>query len=93
KKTIAQYGQVWFRDFGASLIMGSDILSLIVDHAHHHRLRSPADLLQHTKWCNSELYGDEIVQIIRLIRPPPPPAAVKSARLCGKCRAPGHRGQ
>jgi hypothetical protein len=58
------YGQAHLHDLGPGLVMPNNILNRIVECAHFHKIKSPADLLRETHWSGVDEHGDDIVTLI-----------------------------
>ncbi|KAG1867710.1 hypothetical protein F4604DRAFT_1584981 [Suillus subluteus] len=58
------YGQAHLHDLGPGLVMPNNILNRIVECAHFHKIKSPADLLRETRWSGVNKPGDDIVTLI-----------------------------
>ncbi|KAI6003799.1 hypothetical protein EDD15DRAFT_2155988 [Pisolithus albus] len=71
EKTAAVYGWACLNDDGP-VIMSDYTLDRIVDCAHHRKIETCQDLKRETGWMDSELYGDEVLSLIRRHAPPLP---------------------
>ncbi|KAI0694634.1 hypothetical protein BC835DRAFT_1306252 [Cytidiella melzeri] len=80
-KTIEKYGHGGLADFGPGVVIPDAMLARIVDCAHHGKIESTEDLVRETKWAGVEVYGDEVLQLIRQVHPPARPPAFTTVEL------------
>ncbi|KIN93626.1 hypothetical protein M404DRAFT_170778 [Pisolithus tinctorius Marx 270] len=64
EKTSAVYGWACLNDDGP-VIMSDATLDRIVDCAHHHKIQTCQDLRRETGWIDSDLYGNEVLALIK----------------------------
>lgn len=70
--------------FGPQIIMSNKILDRIIDLAHYSKIISTTALFEQTHWCYADLYGPEILKIIKTCIPlpcPPSPKPVASVSV------------
>ncbi len=104
-KVIEEYGQGGLSSFGPGIVMPNETLSRVIACVHNSKIKDIQDLQRETKWCGVEDYGQEILDIIKQLRPstsaltttplPMPDltkAGSKSKRVsrCGACGQEGH---
>lgn len=75
QKTISEFGQACFNDYGPGDVMTDEVLQNIVDFAHHQKLATKEDLTRETKWSGVSIYGDDILRLIAKHHPLPPSVA------------------
>ena len=73
---VQKYGQAYFTDYGAGIVMSQRILQCVVDCAHANKINSKDDLLKETCWVGAEQHGDAVLQLIATHRPPPVPSSM-----------------
>jgi hypothetical protein len=70
--------------FSSQIIMLNKILDRIIDFAHYLKIITTTTLFEQTHWCYADLYGPEILEIIKMCIPlpcPPSPKPVASVSV------------
>jgi hypothetical protein len=67
--------------FSPQIIMSNKILDRIIDLAHYSKIITTTMLFEQTHWCYADLYGPEILKIIKTCIPLPRPPSPKPVVL------------
>lgn len=105
-KVLDKFGQGGLANFGPGIVMQNETLTRIVDCAHHSKIRNTLDLKRETKWDGAEIFGDEVLALIRQVHPSlspftsdplasaassaTVPAGPRKERMCSACGGTGH---
>lgn len=71
RKTLQVYGEGTYRQFGADLILPEDVMDRIVDCVHHNKVATADDLRRELRWSGVDEYGEEVLSMIKNVRPTP----------------------
>ncbi len=74
--------------FGSHFVLCDDILERIVSLAHHSKIATLDDFIAQTNWCFARDYGPEILRIVKIYFPEPPP--ITTAPALPSNSVPGH---
>ncbi|KAI5980651.1 hypothetical protein EDD15DRAFT_2187261 [Pisolithus albus] len=77
QKTATVYGWAGLNNDGP-VIMSDSTLDRIIDCAHHRKIETCQDLKREMGWMDSDLYGDEVLALIRRHAPPLPSVFVST---------------
>jgi hypothetical protein len=67
--------------FSPQIIMSNKILDQIIDLAHYLKIITTTTLFEQMHWCYADLYGPEILKIIKMCIPLPRPPSPKPVAL------------
>lgn len=64
-KASVVFGLAHFANIGGSLVLPNEMLDRVVDCVHFDKIQSIADLKQQVQWSEADIYGEEIMTIVR----------------------------
>lgn len=64
-KTSVKYGLGFAGRYGGCLVLPNELLEHIVDCAHYRKIATIAELKKQTQWAEADVYGEEILDMIR----------------------------
>lgn len=73
QKTIDTHGHAILKAVGSSLVLPNGVMDRIVDCVHYGVIKSVQDLHREIQWSRLEEFGEQLIELIKKIAPPPLP--------------------